>query len=158
MPRTLRPVVAARAGAWASTVLLSACALIAPPLQRPQLSLVSVELEEAQLMEQRFVVRLRVQNPNDRALPVSGIECAMELAGERLGSGVSAAPFTVPARGEAMFDMIVATNLAASLSRLLPLLTDARAPLAYRLVGTVSTDLAFLRSIPFDQTGELRLR
>jgi LEA14-like dessication related protein len=157
MTRTSRPVVAARAGAWAGTVLLGACALVAPPLQKPQLSLVSVELEEAQLVEQRFVVRLRVQNPNDRALPVRGIECAMELAGERFGNGTSAAPFTVPARGAAVFDMIVATRLAG-LYRLLPQLVEPREPLAYRLVGTVSTDLAFLRSIPFDEAGQLRLR
>jgi LEA14-like dessication related protein len=158
MARASRSAVAALAGALASAVLLAACALIGPPLQKPQLSLVGVELRQAQLMEQRFVVRLRVQNPNDRALPIRGIECAMELAGERFGNGTSAAAFTVPARGEAVFDMLVVTNLAASLSRLLPQLTDAREPLDYRLVGTVSTDLAFLRSIPFDQRGELYLR
>jgi LEA14-like dessication related protein len=157
MTRTSRPVVAARAGAWASAVLLTACALIGPPLQKPQLSLVGVELKGAQLMEQRLVVRLRVQNPNDRALPIRTIECAMELAGERFGNATSAAAFTVPARGEAVFDMNVTTHLV-SLYNLLPLLVTRGEPLPYRLVGTVSTELALLRSIPFDEAGELRLR
>ncbi len=158
MPHRARGIDAAFVPALVSAALLAGCSLLAPRFERPQLSLVGVELRDARLMEQRFVVRLRVQNPNDRALPVRGIDCAMELVGERFGSGTSAAAFTVPARGEALFEMIVTTNLAASLPRLLPRLKDASEPLAYRLVGTVSTDMAFLRSIPFDQGGQLRLR
>ena len=158
MPRPASRIAATLVAVLAGASLLAACSLVAPHFDRPQLSLVGVELRDAQLVEQRFIVRLRVQNPNDRALPVRAIDCTMELAGEHFGTGTSAAAFTVPARGEALFDMIVTTNLAASLPRLLPRLKDASEPLAYRLVGTVSTDMAFLRSIPFDQGGQLRLR
>ena len=158
MPRLAIFSALALAGALAGAALLGACALVGPPLERPQLSLVGVQLKDAQLAEQRFIVTLRVQNPNGRALPVRAIDCTIELAGERFGQGTTAATFTVPGHGEASFDMIVTTNLAASLPRLLPRLRDAREPIPYRLAGTVSTDLAFLRSIPFDQGGELRLR
>ena len=158
MTRIGRSTAPALAGALAGAALLGACGLGGPRLERPQLSLVGVELKDAQLMEQRFVVRLRVQNPNGRALPIRGIDCTMELAGERFGQGTSAAAFTVPGHGEAVFDLLVTTNLAASLPRLLPRLKDGREPLDYRLAGTVSTDFALLRSMPFDQRGQLRLR
>ena len=158
MPRTPRLSAVPLAGALVGAALLGACTLIGPPFERPQLSIVGVQLTDAQLLEQHFIVTLRVQNPNGRALPIRAIECTIELAGERFGQGMNAAAFTVPGHGEASFDMLVSTNLAASLPRLLPRLKDAREPLAYRLAGTVSTDLAFLRSIPFDQGGELHLR
>jgi LEA14-like dessication related protein len=136
----------------------SGCALFAPPFERPTLSVVGVEIEEAQLMEQRFRVRIRVQNPNDRALPVRGLSFTIELAGEDFGSGASANAFSVPPLGEAEFDTLVTTNLATTLFKVLPRLKDGAQPLDYRLVGKVTTDLAFLRSIPFDQRGSLPLR
>jgi LEA14-like dessication related protein len=140
------------------TLASGGCALFAPPFERPTLSVVGVEVEEAQLIEQRFRFRIRVQNPNDRPLPVRGISFTIELAGEDLGSGASVNAFTVPPLGEAEFDTVVTTNLAATLLKIVPRLKDSTRPLDYRLVGKVATDLAFLRSIPFDQRGSLPIR
>lgn len=75
--QTRRPAgTAARRTARGLTALLAAlvsvagCASMYPRLETPRLSLVSVEMAEATLFEQRLVVRLRVQNPNSIALPV----------------------------------------------------------------------------------------
>jgi LEA14-like dessication related protein len=134
---------------------LAGCALFAPHVQHPNLSVVGVEVADAQLLEQRFRVRVRVQNPNDRALPVRGLSFTMELAGEDFGYGESANAFTVPPLGEAEFDTFVTTHLATTLFRILPRLKDSARPLEYRVVGKVATDLVLLRSIPFDQRGTI---
>ncbi len=139
----------------ALTLGASGCALFAPSFERPTLSVVGVEVEQAQLLEQRFRVRIRVHNPNDRALPVRGLSFTIELGGENFGSGTSAEAFSVPPLGEAEFDTLVTTNLATTLFKILPRLKDSAHPLDYRLVGKVTTDLTFLRSIPFDQRGSL---
>jgi LEA14-like dessication related protein len=152
----------ARAATFAARLALVAwlggCTALAPHFEQPRLSLVGVEVRDASLSEQHFRVRLRVENPNDRALPVRGIDYTLKLAGEDFGSGSSASAFTVPARGEAEFEMLMTTNLAATLWKVLPRLKDGSQPLEYRLVGKVSTDLAFLRTIPFDERGSFPVR
>lgn len=145
---------------WAALLAagIAGCSLLVPHLERPTLSVVGVEVEDAQLTEQRFRVRIRVRNPNDRALPVNGLDFRMQLAGEELGYGGTTAAFTVPALGEAEFDTLVTTNLATTIFKILPRLKDASRPVDYRLVGKVSTSLGMLHSLPFDQTGTLPLR
>jgi LEA14-like dessication related protein len=134
------------------------CTLVAPRFEHPTLSVVGVDVEAAQLAEQRFRVRMRVQNPNERALPVTGLSYTLQLAGEDFGHGQSANAFTVPAHGEMEFDMTVTTNLATAILRILPRLSDSAQPIEYRMTGTVGTDLPFLRSIPFDERGSFQIR
>lgn len=131
----------------------SGCAALAPKLEKPTLEVIGVEVVDAQFSQQRFNVKMRVKNPNDRELPIRGLHYTMQLAGEDFGAGQSAKAFTVPALGEADFDVSVTTNLAASLLKILPKLDRNSGNLDYRLRGTVETDLMFLRSIPFDQKG-----
>jgi LEA14-like dessication related protein len=156
--RAPRRAAAFAAAALAAVIGLGGCAALAPHFEHPRLSLVGVEVKDASLGEQHFRLRMRVENPNDRALPVRGIDYSLRLAGEEFGSGSSVGAFTVPARGEAEFEMLMTTNLAAALWKLLPRLKDSSQPIEYRLVGKVSTDLAFLRTIPFDERGSLPVR
>ncbi len=147
-----------RAASVVVALLLAGCATLAPHFEKPQLTVASIEIKEATLAEQRFSVRMRVQNPNSRALPVEGISYTIELAGEELGRGVTADRFTVPAYGEAEFEMFVTTNLASTFFKVLPRLKDSAHPAEYRLVGKVHTGLAFLRTIPFDEKGVFPVR
>ena len=133
---------------------LAACAGIGR-LETPHVSFVGLKPLEANFFEQKLEVRLRVQNPNDRNLPVDGLNVDVELAGEPFARGVSAREFTVPANGEAEFDMIVTANAATALIRILGGDRQSREAIPYRLKGKLSTRLGFLRSIPFDETGTL---
>jgi LEA14-like dessication related protein len=156
--RASRHTAALAVAALAVVGGLGGCAALTPHFEHPRLSLVGVEVRDATLAEQHFRIRLRVDNPNDRALPVRGIDYTLKLAGEDFGSGSSASSFTVPPHGEAEFEMLMTTNLAATLWKVLPRLKDSSQPLEYRLVGTVSTVLAFLHTIPFDEHGSFALR
>ena len=72
-----------------------------------------------------------------------------------LAHGVSAREFTVPANGEAEFDMIVTANAATALIRILGSDRKSREAIEYRLKGKLSTRLGLLRSIPFEESGTL---
>ena len=134
-----------------------ACSLVKPHFERPRLTVVRVDVEGTQILQQRFRVHMRVENPNSRALPIRTLTFTMQLAGEDFGYGAIAAPFTVPALGEAEFDTLVTTDLATALIKILPKIKDRSQPIEYRLVGKVETDLAFLSSVPFDQRGSFTL-
>jgi len=138
--------------------VLGACTAIVPHFEHPQLSVAAVEVRDATLIEQHLKVRMHVLNPNDRELPIEGISYTMQLGGEDFGQGATVEPFTVPAHGEADFDMLVTTNLTAAFLRILPRLKDRNHPVEYRVTGEVRTALRFLRVIPFDQRGSFPTR
>ena len=135
--------------------LLAGCAAL-PKLEAPRLSVVSVKLQSADLFSQKLQLRMRVQNPNTRELPIQGIDYRVELDGAELGQGLTNQPFTVPALGEAEFDVQFTANLASTLARLLSR-RGSRDSVEYRLVGKVALSSGFLRRIPFDERGSVKL-
>jgi LEA14-like dessication related protein len=139
----------------ASAMLLCACAIM--QLKAPDITPTAVELVDAQITEQRFKVGLHVQNPNDRALPIKSVSCALQVEGVEVGHGESDSPFNVPAHGESDFDMIVTTNLGMSVPNLaMRLFRGGQLP-SYRLSGTVNPDITLLPPIPFSKSGQLTL-
>ena len=143
--------------------LLLGALLLAPgcastfKLEAPQLSVVSMKLQSADIFSQRLQLRLRVVNPNARELPIKGISYRIEVDGDELAQGLSDSPFVVPAMGEAEFDMQVTANLAGTLTKYL-MRGGAPASVDYRLVGKVALSSGFLRSIPFDERGSVKLK
>jgi LEA14-like dessication related protein len=143
--------------ALAAALLLSACVL-APTFETPQLTVVGVQLQGGDLFTQHMKVRIHVVNPNDRDLPVSSIEFTLEVEGQQLANGESAASFVVPARGEAEFDTNVTANVAGALVSLMARNGGAPQSVAYRMSGKVSLSGGLLRSIPFDERGTVKLQ
>ena len=130
---------------------LSGCSLFVPKLEAPHLSVVSVEFQKGALWQQKLRVRMHVDNPNDRVLPIKGITYTLDVNGQELAHGESAAAFIVPALGEAEFDMNMTANMAGTIISLLSHGTDSN--VEYHLTGRISLSQGLLRSIPFDQHG-----
>jgi LEA14-like dessication related protein len=135
--------------------LLASCAVL-PKYEAPKLSVVSLKLQSGDIFSQRLQVRMRVFNPNARELPVTGITYRIEVNDAELGQGATSAPFTVPSMGEVEFDMQITANLAGAVARLLSRRNSSE-ELAYRLVGDVNLASGFLRRIPFDERGHVKL-
>jgi LEA14-like dessication related protein len=131
----------------------SGCSLFVPKLERPTLSVVRVQLLKSDLWHQELRVRMRVQNPNDRALPVQGIVYQLDLEGQELAHGMSGDSFVVPALGEAEFDMSVSANMA---NMVIKLLNKGGNEVEYRIYGKISLSAGLLRSIKFDDHGTFK--
>jgi LEA14-like dessication related protein len=137
---------------------LAACTLLTPKFTRPNVSVVSVEMRSGNLLQQNFAVKLNIQNPNDRALPVSGLHVELNVGGEQIASGVSDRAFVVPALGESEFDMTIKANMALALLKLANKMDQQSDSIDYDLTGAASIDLPFLRDLPFHQTGSFSLK
>ena len=136
-------------------VALSGCALIAPRLRTPRLSIVRIEVRRANFLEQQLRVRMHVENPNDQSIPVRGLSYTVYLGGQEFATGVSDASFVVPARGTAEFNMDVTSNAAGAL---FTILNEPRGQgIAYRMQGRVELARGWLRSIPFEESGTFTL-
>jgi len=139
-------------------VTMLGCSAVVPQIEKPRLALARVQLQDgSSVMEQRLLVGVRVVNPNDRALPVKGLNLSLDLDGHHVADGVSTRSFVVPANSEAEFDMLVTANLAGVLLKLATRRNALRDPVPYRVSGKVATRLGMLRSIPFTDTGAISI-
>lgn len=145
-----------RSAACALVLVVAGCSAIKPQLETPILSLVSVSMTSADIFNQNFIVRLHVQNPNDRSLPVKGIDYELFLEGDSFAEGATHKPFVVPANGEIEFDLPVRTNFVSSLGRLVSRL-QGRKQVRYTIEGKVLTEFGMVRKIPFRQSGSVDL-
>jgi LEA14-like dessication related protein len=160
--RTALPRARARARAWGWVIALltlaaalSGCASLVPKLAPPTLGITGVSIGGGNLQQQQVRLTFHATNPNDRAIPVRSIECSLELAGAPFAEGATDASFTLPPLGAVDFDM----NVTANLSNVLPALLGGigRRPIDYRVHGQVHLQGGWVRNIPFDQKGSVRL-
>lgn len=143
-------------GGLAFILMLAGCAGITPGFETPRVSLVALEPLDVQLFEQRYGLRLRIQNPNDTELRIKGLDYEVELNGETFGTGVSNAAATVPAYGEATLDLTMVSNLARVLNQFEQLFRDDAQALDYAIRGKLSLD-GLLLALPFSKEGSLTL-
>lgn len=132
--------------------LLAACA---PRLQKPEISLAGIDLVGLGLLEQRFVLKLRIRNPNDVDLPVNALSFDVELNGRHFARGVSDKPVIIPRQGETILEVKTVSRLGDVLQPLRNLLKNGRERIGYRIFGSV--DLEGFGSFPFDRSGDVPL-
>ena len=137
-----------------TVVLLMCCAACAPKFERPNLTVSGIQMQGGNFLQQNFLVKFQVQNPNDRALPVSGLHAELNVGGQRIASGVSNRAFVVPPMGQSEFDMTVTANVAVALLQLANRHSDS---VDYEVTGAADLDLPFLHDLPFHQTGSFSL-
>jgi len=140
------------------SLCLVACSLLTPKFERPTLSVAGIELLNGNLLQQNFRVKFNIHNPNDRALPVSGLHASLSVGGERVAQGQNDRAFVVPAGGDVDFDMTISANLGVALVKLANKLNQQADSLDYEVSGAASIDLPFLHDLPFHQMGSFSLK
>ena len=157
--RTQRMLTPRPRMAWLllSAALTAACSLVAPKFERPDVTVASVQLVSGNLLQQNFLVTFNIVNPNNRALPVTGLHAELNVGGARLASGVSNRPFVVPADGTTQFDMTISANMAVALLQLSQRPDNHANAIDYEMTGAASVDLPFVHDLPFHQKGSFDL-
>ncbi|WP_186407089.1 LEA type 2 family protein [Candidatus Accumulibacter aalborgensis] len=112
-----------------------------------------MKLLQLGFFEQRFALQLRIKNPNDVELPISGLSFAIELNGQPFLTGLSDKAVTVPRFGEAVLEVTASASLGNALKQLRELRNADRDRVDYRIVGCVS--LVGVGSMPFERRGDL---
>jgi hypothetical protein len=135
--------------------LLAGCASLG--LREPaRVTVAGVEPLPGEGLEARFLVKLRVQNPNDVALNFDGVVVDLELEGKDFASGVSDQRGSVPRYGEMLISVPVTVPVTAIIRQLFGLAGGEPVDkVSYRLQGRLGgIGLAGAR---FDTRGELEL-
>ena len=140
---------------FTSVALLCACAGLLNRPEPPNIYLTDVQMLDMSLFEQRYRLRLRVQNPNDFPLPISGMNYTVEINGRDFAEGVSPRSVTIPAFGEEVIEVDAVSNLARVVDQVLDF--GREQSLRYRLSGSLRLDRTGIARLPFDYQGELSL-
>ncbi|WP_129781486.1 LEA type 2 family protein [Peristeroidobacter soli] len=140
----------------ALAVGINGCSALRPDLKAPRLALIAVAMTSGDVFNQQFLIRMNVENPNDRDLPIKGLDYKVFLEGDGFAEGKLNKPFVIPANGEIDFDMTVKTNFVSGVGRLLSRL-NGRTQVNYSIEGDLLTDIRFLKKIPFEETGSVNL-
>ena len=137
--------------------LLSGCSSLSKLVDPPTVSLTNVSLVQAGLLEQRYRLTLRIQNPNSIAIPVRGMDYAVKLAGVNFAQGVTPNGFRIPALGEDLVDIDVTTNLLSSALQIYTIFKQQPETIDYQLSGKIAVDMPGLRALPFNRSGTVNL-
>ena len=132
--------------------VLGGCAGFHFGLQKPEVSLADIRLLDGNLLEQRFLLSLRVTNPNNVDIPVEGLNFTLDINGGHFARGVGNQPVVIPRLGEAMVEVTATTGLGSFL-RQFKELAKGRDKMEYRLKGRLVT--GNLGGFDFDRSGDV---
>ncbi|MEE9424410.1 MAG: LEA type 2 family protein [Methylococcales bacterium] len=139
-----------------SLLTLSTCSSLRLNIEPPTITLAGIEPLNMTLFEQTYMLKLRVQNPNDFDLPLEAMNYVLELNGSRFANGVSRKPVIIPAYDSAIIETEVISSLVSLFGQLQEFALKGTGNMQYRLLGDVNVGNWDTR-IPFEYDGELNL-
>ena len=136
--------------------LVSGCASLSWMEEKPRVDVVNIVPKEMRLMEQTFLMELRIQNPTDRDLDINGLAFDLEINGQPFASGVSSQSLKVERLSTEILQVEAYTGLASILRQLTEMMKGSHTSgFKYRLKGSIYLGSPSFR-IPFDETGEFK--
>jgi LEA14-like dessication related protein len=142
-------------GTLCTLLALAACAGLPGGMEPLNVTLADVRPEQIGLLEQEYAMKIRVQNPNAREIPLQGVSFAVELNGKSFAKGVSPATATVPAFGDVILDVKAVSSLGGILDQINLVRNGAPDKISYRLQGKLASSAG--NRLPFDSVGTLDL-
>lgn len=88
-------------------------------LKEPQVSLAGLAIRDLNPLQPRFLVRLRVENPNDLEVNLDGGDVALALNGQPVASGISRSPLTLAKFGASQMEVELTADTLGVLQQIL---------------------------------------
>jgi LEA14-like dessication related protein len=143
------------AGLLAAAVIVATftgCAGVPPGMQPPTITIADFGLGDAGLFEQRYNLRLRIQNPNPDDFKVDGIAFDLDINGQPFAKGVGNQTITVPRYGSGFIAVEAVSTLGGLLKQFGRPHEGNRTLFKYRIKGQLS--IAGGPRVPFEENGE----
>lgn len=118
----------------------------------PEVHLIRVEVVRAKLLEQRFVLHFRIDNPNDSDLTVRGLEYRVHLGDILLAEGEHEHWVTVDPKSSRNYKVPIRTNLWSKVKDLVKQLKSQQS-IPYRLEGEMETGLFIAHYVHLERNG-----
>jgi len=123
-------------------------------MEAPEISIINiVPLQSESLFEHRARLYLRIINPNDVELSITGFSFHLDINDTRFTRGVSNQAFIVPRLGESRTSVVVTTSVLDIFRQLLAF--DKKKNADYLIEGKVYLGDSRVSSVPFRHSGKL---
>ncbi|PTT30541.1 LEA type 2 family protein [Pseudomonas sp. HMWF021] len=119
----------------------------------PAVHLVKVEVVRAKLLEQKFILHFRIDNPNDSDLTVRGMEYRIHLADMLLAEGEHEHWITVGPKSSGFYRIPIRTNLWPRVKDVVKMLKSPNQQIPYRLRGEMETGLFIAHYVHLERNG-----
>ena len=116
-------------------ILMAACSSLLQRPEPPRVDLAGLEVLEVGLLEQRYLLKLRLQNTNTQDLTIKGLDYEVFINDRPFAHGVSRRSVTIPAFGEDVIEVEVNSNLTRLYEQLRSLQEGSHQNLNYRIFG-----------------------
>lgn len=137
-------------------VLSTGCASLFWVGEKPHVDIVNVVPKEMRLLEQTFLMELRIQNPTETDLDINGLSFELEINGQPFARGVSNKSLKVERLSTKVVDVEAYTGLTSILRQLSEVKKGSYASgFKYRIKGSLHSGAPSFR-IPFDEEGEYK--
>ena len=139
-------------------LILSGCALLTSDyskLKEPKVSLAGLNIKSMNPLQPSFLVRLKVDNPNDLDVNLDGADVALALNGQPVAHGVSRSPLTLKKLGSSEMDVEVTADTMAAVQQFLILQT--KSAMDYQVTGNLIWNnwLGALGKLPLKFSGSV---
>ncbi len=141
----------------AVAMLVASCSTMPKDFEVPRVNISDMTPKEMAIFEQKFDVKLRIQNPNNSDLSINGLKFDIELNEREFANGMSGQRLVVPRFGSEVVDVEVFTTLGSFLRQVQSLNSGGSQKVRYRLKGTAFVDSPGVFKAPFDESGEIDL-
>ncbi len=137
-------------------ILSNGCASLFWMGEKPHVDIVNVVPKEMRLLEQTFLLELRIQNPTETDLDINGLSFELEINGQPFARGVSNKSVKVERLSTKVVEVEAYTGLTSILRQLSEVKKGSYASgFKYRIKGSLHTGAPSFR-IPFDEEGEFK--
>lgn len=116
--------------------LSAGCSLLSTDyenLQEPKVSLAGLSIQAMNPLQPGFLVRLKLDNPNDLDVNFDGAEAALALNGQPVATGISRSPLTLKKLGSSELAVEVTANTLSAIQQIL--LLQTKPTMDYRITG-----------------------
>jgi len=131
-------------------LLTTGCAFWFTKGEAPEVLVTNITPLETTAFEQRLQVDLRIQNPNDFDLVMTGIDFTLNVNGKRLARGLGNKELTIPRLSDAVVSVQTTTSTFDLIRQFLSF--SQKQELSYDISGVLHSANGRL---PFDNSGRL---
>lgn len=136
-------------------LFLSACAAGMTTMEPPNVTLADLRPRGMTVFEQQYDIALRIQNPNDRALAINGLNFTVDLNGKEFARGVGNEKTIIPAFGDGLIHLTVTSSTFDWIRQLERFGKNQDKDFTYALSGSLYLDNAGGHKLPFTRSGTL---
>jgi len=86
-------------------------------LKQPKINLIGLKLKSLSLTEQKLLVKLQIENPNDQGFSVASVDLAVALNGKEFAKGITTSPLSLVAKGTSTVEVDTSANVLGVLEQ-----------------------------------------